>query len=380
MNIYDVIVLGGGIAGLSATRKLLQRDKRVLIIDYGDKLARKLLISGGGKCNFTNNSVSYLHYFGQNPKFVISAINKIKPTDILHWMDSHKIEYFEKTPGQYFSVDGSYTIWRALYNECQRATILKDTEIHTVMFKDDHYIINNTYHAKSIIVATGGLSYPSLYVSDIGYTIAKQFNHKIIPVRAGLTSCKTTAFEDTLSGISLPVKISVETEHIEDDLLFTHTGLGGPAIYKMSLRDLKKTISINFLPNINIFDTFKTIKQTNGKKTIINVLCEYMPIKLAKWFGKGYSKHIADYKDSELQKLSNTIQCFPLNNLRFNNFDKAEVTIGGISTKNICSKTMESYLQPNLFFAGEVIDIAGDLGGFNIHWAVASGTVAGLFA
>ena len=378
MKTFDTIIIGAGAAGLMAAAQLAGRKKSVLIIDMGDKPARKIAISGGGNCNFTNTKADYTHYFGKNPRFVMSALSQFSPTDTLNWVKHHNIKYTEKEPGRYFCKNGAEEILKALLIDIKDAQIKYNTNVTDIDKQNDIFTIKtNTgdFFASSVIVASGGISYPHLEVSGVGHVIAKKFGHKIEPVRPALCAIKTKAFDSGLSGISLPVEITVNKQKVYDDLLFTHFGIGGPAVYRASLINSKEMI-INFAPNKDAFEFLKSVKQTNGKKSVTGAIQEILPNKLAHFLCDD-TRHIADVKDSELKQIANKINHFQITDGTAIGFQSAEVTLGGVSCDKISSKTMESKACPGLFFAGEVMDITGDLGGFNIQWAFSSGFVAG---
>jgi len=379
MKIYDVIIIGAGAAGLKAASELNTRKKELLILDIGDKPARKIAISGGGKCNFTNLAADYTRYVGKNPHFVKSALAQFSPKDALDWVKKHKIKYYEKEPGRFFCVNGANDIINALMNDIGSTEIKYNTSVIDVAKANDIFDIktnHGNFLSKSLIIASGGVSYPNMGVSNIGHVIAKKFGHKIEPVRPALCAIKTKAFSFGLSGISLSVEIKVGKHIILDDLLFTHFGIGGPAAYRASLFDIHNFI-INFTPNLNIMELLIQIKHTNGKRSLTNVVAEILPQKLARFICKNETKNIADYKDSEICDIAKQITRFEINDAKPVGLQSAEVTAGGVSTDKISSKTMESLLCSKLFFVGEVMDITGDLGGFNLQWAWSSGFVAG---
>ena len=381
MKPIDIIIIGAGAAGLMAAAQLARRKKSVMILDMGNEPARKIAISGGGNCNFTNLHADYTHYFGKNPRFVMSGLAQFSPYDTLNWVKSHGIKYIEKEPGRYFCKNGTTDIVNALIHDIGDTQIKYDTNVLDIEKSDDIFTIKtakNDFFAKSVIVASGGISYPHLGVSNIGHTIAKKFGHKIEPPRPALCAIKTKSFDAALAGISLPVEIIVNKHKITDDLLFTHFGIGGPAVYRASLINPKEMI-VNFAPNLDAFEILKSAKQKNGKKSVAGVLPEFLPNKLAHFLCDDL-RNIADIKDIELKQIANKINHFEINDGAVIGFQSAEVTFGGISTDKISSKTMESKLCPKLYFVGEVLDITGDLGGFNIQWALSSGYVAGLDA
>ncbi len=381
MKTYDVIIIGAGAAGLSAASAALSNKKSVAVIDMGNVPARKIAVSGGGHCNFTNAAVAANKYFGHNPDFTRSAISKISPNDILNWVKQHKINWIEKTSGQYFCKETAKDFVDALISDAKKADFFMNNKVED-LDKNELFRIKtnkNFYTAKSVIIATGGISYPVLNVSDVGYKIAKKFGHKIIPVRPALCAISTKIFSSELSGISLDVEINIGKEIIYDSMLITHFGLGGPAIYRATVRNIDADIHINLLPNTNVFEWLKIQKQQNGKKSLANILSSKLPLRLARWLTQKSNKNIADYKDTELKLFSHNVSDIIVkkDDFKLYNLQSAEVVRGGVSTEQISSKTMESKLCPGMFFAGEVLDVTGDLGGFNLHWALSSGRIAG---
>lgn len=380
MKIYDVIIIGGGAAGLSAAAAASKLGKETAVIDMGKQVARKVSVSGGGRCNFTNMAVSAQRYFGNNPDFVRSAISRVAPTDVLNWAQKHNIQYVEKSAGQYFCATGAETIVKALLQDASDTTIFTETRVNTITKQDNCFSISTDkqhFLAKSIIIATGGTSFPSLGVSDFGCRVAKQFGHKIIPIRPALCAIETKAFSSDLSGISTNVEIQIGKETIKDSILFTHFGIGGPAVYRATVRNFENIV-INLLPEVNAYNLLRQAKQTSGRKTVANILSDKLPLRLARWLCAD-TKNIADYKDSDLKIIADKINCLviPKEDIKLHSLQSAEVIRGGVDTSQISSKTMESKLCKGLYFAGEVLDIAGDLGGFNLHWAWASGRIAG---
>lgn len=378
MKNYEVIIVGCGASGLMAVSQLIRRKKSVLILDMGDVPARKVAVSGGGKCNFTNLRADWTHYFGKNPRFVVSALSQWTPKDTLGWVRAHKIAVYEKEPGRYFCKNGAADIVNALLSDAHGTEIKYNTNVEDVEKIGNKFVINTNhgqFSTDSVIIATGGVSYPHLGVSNIGHVIAKHFGHKIEPIRPALCAIKTKAFSPELAGISLSAKITVGKNELSGDLLFTHFGIGGPVVYRTSLFSTPK-MTINFAPDIDAFEFLKTAKTTNGKKTVANTLSEIMPNKLAHFLYDD-TRRIADLRDSDLKQIATKINKFEINDATTIGFQSAEVTMGGISTDKISSKTMESALCPGLYFTGEVMDITGDLGGYNLQWAFSSGFVAG---
>ena len=229
MKNYDVVIVGCGASGLMAAAQLVRRKKSVLIIDIGNTPARKVAVSGGGNCNFTNTAAGFTHYFGKNPRFVMSALAQWSAHDTLNWAKSHKIEFIEREPGRYFCKNGAQAVLDALLRDIGKTEIKFNTTAETVEKSGEKFIVktnNGEFCAKSVIVATGGISYPNLGVSNIGHQIAKQFGHRIEPIRPALCAVKTKSFSPELSGISLPAEITIGKNKLSGDLLFTHFAIG----------------------------------------------------------------------------------------------------------------------------------------------------------
>ena len=380
MNKFDIIIIGAGASGLMAAARGMAAHKSVCVIDMGDDPARKVRVSGGGKCNFTNTHADYKHYFGQNPEFTRGALARFSPADTIDWVKSHKIKMHEKAPGQYFA-ESAADIVNALLSDARGAKLELNTTVTGVEKLGNKFIVHcdkKDFASEKLIIATGGISYATLSTSDIGYKIAKQFGHKIIPPRPALCAIATKAFDSSLSGISIPVEIKIGREKILDDMLFTHFGVGGPAIYRTSVRDLENGFTINLLPDVDAFQWLKSQKQTNGKKQIKTILATKLPERVAEFFASD-TKNMADWRDIELKKLADKLNHITIDKFTLHNLQSAEVTRGGVATNQISSKTMESKLCPNLYFIGEVLDIAGDLGGYNLQWAWCSANALEIF-
>lgn len=379
MKIYDVIIIGAGAAGLAAAAQVVGRGKSALVLDMGERPARKVSVSGGGRCNITNTAANHTRYFGKNPNFVRGALSRVSPYDILDWATQHKLNLSQKTPGRYFCDDGAMAVVKALMQDAATADFKFNEKIDNVHKSDDLFTVNG-YSGRSLIVANGGTSFESLGVSDIGYKIARKFGHKIVQVKPGLCPLDFRLFPSDFAGISLDAKITVGKNSVMDSLLFTHVGIGGPAAYRASLFDFAdKDLTINLVPNIDLLEKLKQAKRTIGKKSITNILSEYLPTKIVKWTVGDNNKNIADIKDSEIAQIVQKICNIKIDgkSIKYHSLASAEIVQGGVSTDEISSKTMESKLCPGLFWAGEVLDITGDLGGFNLQWAWASGRVAG---
>ena len=375
---YDVIILGAGAAGLSAAGVLVARGKRVVVFDMGKTPGRKIMASGGGRCNITNLAVRYDRYFGMNPDFVRGAISRVSPRDIVEWADSHNIKLVEKSAGQYFCADGAGVVLNALMDDACGADFVYDMPVSKVEKSANGFVVNGCV-AKSVIVATGGTSFGALGVSDAGYKIAKDFGHKIVPVRPALCALSFDGAVSDLAGISLDAQIKIGKNIVRDSLLFTHFGIGGPAAYRASLYDVHVGICVDLLPGVDVLGELRKAKMIQGKKSVAGVLGQWLPARIAKWIAGDDVRNIADIKDSEIVLIAERVSKIYISGdkIKYHGLSSAEVVRGGVDTNDVSSKTMESKLCPGLFFAGEVLDVAGDLGGFNLHWAWASGRVAG---
>ncbi|MBR1380023.1 MAG: aminoacetone oxidase family FAD-binding enzyme [Alphaproteobacteria bacterium] len=381
MHKYDIIIVGAGAAGLSAACAALARGRRVAVIDMGNAPARKVRISGGGRCNFTNTAAGYGRYFGENPDFVRGALARVTPNDILQWVTMHKIPIEQKAPGQYFTASGAAEIVNALVQDAAGADVFYNHPACDILHTADGFVVTThdiKFAAQTVIIATGGMSYPNLGVSDFGLRVAKQFGHKIVPIRPALCSIRTDVFSGALAGISTMCEITIGRERIADSIMFTHRGLGGPAIYRATVRDLTHDMHINLVPGTDIMRIMRDAKHNAGCKSVATVLGKFMPTNLGRFFAPD-GRNIADYRDSDLceiaRRVSDTI--IPHNKIICAPISQAEVTRGGISTHDINQQTMESRIVPHMYFAGEVMDVTGDLGGFNIHWALVTGRIAG---
>ena len=310
MKQYNTIIIGAGAAGLTAAAELLSRGLRVLVLDMGNAPARKVAASGGGNCNITNMAAGVARYFGENPNFVRSAISRVSPSDILDWCRQHKLKLYEKEPGRYFCADGAAAVVGALVRDAAGADIMYNHAVESVVKKDEKFVVSangTAFCSDTLIIATGGTSFSALGVSDIGHKIAKSFGHKIIPVRPALCAMAVQMFGADLAGISVEVEITIGREKICDSMLFTHFGIGGPAVYRASVRDFSNELTINMCPETDIFDTLKRAKQTNGKRNIATVLSEYLPARLAKCFSNGDVRNIADWRDTEIRTIADKI-------------------------------------------------------------------------
>jgi len=386
---YDVIILGAGAAGLMCARVAARRGKKVLVLEKNLTPGKKILISGGGRCNFTNLHVTAENYLSHNPHFSKSALSQFNPDDFITLVKQHKIAYYEKTLGQLFCQQSSKLILNLLIEECQSLGVELKTGLstHQVERHDGFRVLttDQTYHSQKLVVATGGLSFPKLGVSDLGYKIAELFGLNIIQPSPALVPLlwnkKDLKIYGSLSGISLPVEISFGKTSFKEAMLFTHHGLSGPAVLQISSYWKENgPLKIDLLPNQDAFVFLENQKQNRPKAELKTILATALPQRLAELisrheFNNPLMQHLTKH---QLQTLAKRLKNWEIIPATTAGFDQAEVTRGGIDTAELSSKTMETKKVPGLYFIGEVVDVTGWLGGYNFQWAWASGYAAGL--
>lgn len=395
MFLYDVIIIGAGAAGLMCAIEAGKRGRRVVVIDHTDKIGEKIRISGGGRCNFTNLYCSPDQYISTNPHFCRSALKRYSQHDFVALVERHKIGYHEKGHGQLFCNSSAMDIIRMLLDECESAgvTVEKSTKINSISQSPDesrYQCITNKgiYQSVSLAVACGGLSIPKIGASPFGFRIAEQFGHTIIPPRAGLVPLTfdpiLLAETKAISGVSLdPVRVySQSGKSFDDAILFTHRGISGPAILQISSYwKPGEDIVINLLPDRDVFTWLKDQRQEHGKRAILTVLETAIPHRLSAIILESLdiTGRIGDLSDAALKRLSQRLEEWCVKPSGSEGYRTAEVTLGGVNTAEISSKTFESTLQTGLYFIGEVVDVTGHLGGFNFQWAWSSGWCAGQY-
>lgn len=367
-----------------------QRGRKVLVLEVSNKLGKKILMSGGGRCNFTNLEVLPEHFLCANPHFVKSALKQYTQWDFIALVAKHSVLYHEKEHGQLFCDESAKDILKILVDECAQAGVDIRLSCETTKLKHENGFVLETnqghFSASSVVVACGGLSIPTLGgATGFGYSIAEQFGLTINPTEASLVpltlSGKWREFSTALSGVSLPVVVSVPSKGFSESLLFTHRGLSGPAILQLSnYWYLGEPIYIDLLPSVDLSDLLLSTKRDKPKSTVNGVLSGHLPKSFitagqALWW---QDKPLQEYKNDELTALSEQFHAWQLTPSGTEGYRTAEVTRGGIEVSAISSKTMQANDVPGLYFVGEVLDVTGHLGGFNFQWAWSSGYVAGL--
>ena len=382
----DVVVIGGGAAGLFCAIEAGKRGRRVLVLEHSDRVGKKIAISGGGRCNFTNVYTRPDNFVSANPHFCKSALARYTPADFVALVDKHGIAWHEKKLGQLFCDEGSQQIIDMLLRECAAAgvEILCGCQVRSVSRKDGFTIETNQgrFGTSSLVIATGGLSIAPLGATDFGYSIARQFGLEIEPPRPALVPFTLSATVQrqlsSLSGISLPALVNCGDVEFRENILITHRGLSGPAILQVSLYwDTGAPISINLLPDEDILELLKARQGSDIE--LANLLAQHLPRRFAQAWCNLYvpSRPLKQYSDRQLSDIARNIQRFQITPAGTEGFKKAEVTAGGVATSELSSLTMEAKRVPGLYFIGEVVDVTGQLGGYNFQWAWASGYAAG---
>ncbi|WP_194757410.1 BaiN/RdsA family NAD(P)/FAD-dependent oxidoreductase [Aliidiomarina indica] len=386
---YDVIIIGAGAAGLMSGISAGQRGKRVLILDHAKQAGKKILISGGGRCNFTNMFASPDHFLSQNPHFCKSALSRYTQWDFLSMVDKHQIPWHEKTLGQLFCDDSAKDIVNMLMQECKDVgtKVQLRTDVLSVRYQGQYHVDTSqgTYVTDNLVVACGGLSMPKLGASPLGYELAKQFGHSIVPVRAGLVPFTLhdhdkAAFAD-LTGIATDVIAAANQTQFKEAMLFTHRGLSGPAMLQISSYwQAGDAIAIDLLPGDSVGERLRDLRREQPKLSLPNALSRYLPKRLVQALmarQQWPQSNLADLSNQAIDSIDRDIHTWVMKPNGTEGYRTAEVTLGGVNVNEVSSKTMESLKQPGLYFIGEVLDVTGWLGGYNFQWAWSSGWVAG---
>ena len=391
MKKVDVFIAGAGAAGLFCAIEAGRRGRHVVVVDHANKAGKKILMSGGGRCNFTNRTVSHENFQSASPHYCRSALSQFTANDFIQRVDAAGIPYHEKKLGQLFCDRSSKDIVQMLLQDCQQnnVDIRLSTSIDSIeQVGHKAYVIKTSqgaFSAQSVVIATGGLSIPTMGASPFGYRIAEQFGLAVMPLRAGLVPFtlhdKDKLHLETLSGVSLPAIVRCGRVHFEEDVLFTHRGLSGPACLQISSYwQPGETIIMNLLPQIDLFTTLLQLKSNTPNQSLKTALSAWLPNRLVSvWLSdRGKAMSLQSYSNAMLQQLSQLFQQWPIQPNNTEGYRTAEVTLGGVDVNALSSKTGEVKSIPGLYFIGEVVDVTGMLGGYNFQWAWSSGYVAGL--
>lgn len=394
-QVFDTLIIGAGAAGLMCAGVAAARGRRVLVLDHAQKIGEKIRISGGGRCNFTNLFTKPENFVSQNPRFCISALNRFTQHDFIKMVQDADIAYHEREHGQLFCDMSATAIIDMLVKRCTAggAHLQLHTAILGVEKLDIGFRVNTDrgiFEGASLVIATGGYSIPKIGATGFGHDLAKRFGLRVVPTRAGLTPLTfegdlLTRIKD-LSGIAVKARIRCNKADFTEALLFTHRGLSGPAILQISSYwNEGDTLRIDLAPGIDAFERLKTAKQTTPKQDVATAVAALLPKRLAKLLvdEAGGQEHglrrLCETGDKALKRVADTINDWRVTPSGSEGYRTAEVTVGGVDTRDVSSKTMEAKTVPGLYFIGEVVDVTGELGGFNFQWAWSSGFAAGQY-
>lgn len=388
----DVLIIGAGAAGLMCAMEAGKRGRQVLVVDHASKPAEKIRISGGGRCNFTNRYTSPDHYLSENSKFCISALARYPAQAFIDLVEKHSITYHEKTLGQLFCDRSSQQIINMLLNECRQAgvTIRLQTQIEQIRISNGRFQVRTAgdeLTCESLVIACGGLSIPKLKASGFGYQIARQFGLRVIPTKPALVPFTLADIElerwKGLAGVAVQAEVKCGKHRFREGMLFTHRGLSGPAMLQISsFWEEKQALTVNLAPDADAAQILREAKAQGAGGEIVSILTKILPRRLAQRMaennlGEIGSTRMAELPDRQLDRLGRTVNDWQIVPSGTEGYRIAEVTLGGVDTEELSSQTMESRKVKKLYFIGEVVDVTGQLGGFNFQWAWASGYVSG---
>jgi predicted Rossmann fold flavoprotein len=380
---FDAIVMGGGAAGLYCALTAGRRGKRVAVLEHNAEVGRKIIISGGGRCNFTNIHTTPGNFISQNPHFCKSALSRFTPQDLIDLVKRHKIAYYEKKLGPLFCRESSRQIVDMLVSECRTARVdIRTGCTVSAVTKGDLFNVETnqgTFSSERLIVAAGGLSFAKIGATDLGYRLARQFGLKTVETRPSLVAMVLEGDSyRQLAGVSVDAAVSTAGQTFRENILFTHSGLSGPAILQISnywSRD--QPVSIDLMPEINAAEIVK--EAASSRQTPANFLGRFFPQRFARDLAERTlpNKPLNQLSQADIVRLGTMLNDWQVRFRKTEGYDRAEVTLGGVSTDELSSQTMESKKVPGLYFIGEVVDVTGWLGGYNFQWAWASGFAAG---
>ena len=387
MPTFDVIIIGAGAAGLMCAAQAHTRGRRVLVLESAPKVAQKIRISGGGRANFTNLHTTPAHYLSDNPRFCVSALARYTPQDFIGMVERHGIAYHEKAHGQLFCDGSAQQIIDMLMDEARGATVKTGVTVSRVGKRDEGFTVDTDqgpFSADALVIATGGPSIPKMGATRFAYTVAEQFGLNVIEPRPGLVpltfDAATLENLEGLSGVSVDACVKRGSVQFTDALLFTHRGLSGPAILQVSSYwRAGEALTIDLLPGVDLLDHLKEAKAGHPTSEPQTILAHHLPKRLARTLAawSGVSGRLGEVPGKSLRRLADQVAAWRIKPVGSEGYRTAEVTVGGVDTKALSSKTMEVNSVPGLFFIGEAVDVTGHLGGFNFQWAWASGHACG---
>jgi len=389
-NPFDAIVVGGGAAGLMCALTAGQRGKRVLVVEHANRVGKKILMSGGGRCNFTNTGATPANYLSANPHYCKSALARYTPADFIALVDRHRIAWHEKELGQLFCDDSSKQIVRLLLDECADGGVRIETScaIENVRHGDGGFHVDTArgmFSAPALVVASGGLSIPSMGASGFGYDLARRFGHRVLPTRAGLVPLTLSGKHQErladLAGVAVPVEARCGRASFRNFMLLTHRGVSGPAILQISSYwNTGDDLRLDLLPGDDALAWLRAQRTERGASELRTVLAERLPKRFAQRLCEHWlpDRPMRQLDDAQLRDIAGVLAAWPLVASGTEGYRTAEVTLGGVDTDELSSSTMQSRRVPGLYFIGEVVDVTGWLGGYNFQWAWASGHACGM--
>ena len=389
MEMFDVVVIGAGAAGLMGAIEAGKRGRRVLVVDHARAPGEKIRISGGGRCNFTNTRTAPAAFLSQNPRFCISALSRYTPADFIALVDRHGIAWHEKTLGQLFCDGSAKQIVEMLAGELRDAggVLRLAMDVSSIEKEADGFVLTTSGGAvgcQSLVIATGGKSIPKMGATGLAYDVARQFGLAVTPTRPALVPLTIEAAQlarlTPLAGVAADVRVRCGKTAFDEAMLFTHRGLSGPAILQISSYWREgAAIEIDFAPGVDLFEALKRAKGANGRQAASTVLAEQVPKRLAQFLAEsvGATGALADTSDKVLRALADAARAWTIKPVGSEGYRTAEVTLGGVDTAGLDQRTLAAKTVPGLFFVGEAVDVTGWLGGYNFQWAWASGWCAG---
>ncbi|AYV48468.1 aminoacetone oxidase family FAD-binding enzyme [Caulobacter flavus] len=389
MEQFDVVVLGAGAAGMMCAIEAGKRGRKVLIVDHAKAAGEKIRISGGGRCNFTNIGATPANFLSANPKFCVSALRRYRPADFVNLVRKYGIDFHEKTLGQLFCDSSSKDIIGMLLDLMDQAGVVLrlETAVQGVEKDGEGFVVrlsSGPVACASLVVATGGKSIPKMGATGLGYEIARQFGLAIVETRPALVpltfEARTLERLSPLSGVSVDAVVASGKTKFREGMLFTHRGLSGPSILQISSYWREGgEITVDMAPGVDVFATLKAERAANGRRALHTVLGEIVPKRLAQKIveDEGIAGNIADCSDKVLARVAGVVNAWTFKPVGSEGYRTAEVTLGGVDTDGLDSRSMEAKAVPGLYFIGEVVDVTGWLGGYNFQWAWASGWCAG---
>ncbi len=381
---FDVVIVGAGAAGMFCAIEAGRRGRRVLVLDHAKAPGEKIRISGGGRCNFTNIHAGPANFLSRNPKFAVSALRRYRPADFVAWVERHGIAWHEKTLGQLFCDGSAKEIIQGLLDDMAAAGVVLrlGQTVERIEKTGTGFRLNGSLDCASLVIATGGKSIPKMGATGFGYDVARQFGLALTETRPALVplTFDVSLLErlKPLAGVAVDVRVSCGKARFEEAMLFTHRGISGPAILQISSYWREgQEIEIDMAPGVDVFDELRRARTAQGKQAVATVLGRFVPQRLAQLLAGDFPGNVADASDKVLRRVADSVSRWRVKPVGSEGYRTAEVTLGGVDTDGLDSRTMAAKAVPGLYFIGEVVDVTGWLGGYNFQWAWASGWCAG---